>query len=104
MNKLELQAAFNLQATVIESLEQQVVERRKELGDMVTELTREKEYTASARADKDELQKAIDAMHACFDEIDGVMPRYKEQEESWMSKVEMPLPARFASYCRSLIK
>lgn len=49
-------------------------------------------------------QKHIDEMHSCFDEIEGVMPRFKEPEESWMSKVEMSLPSRFASYCRTLIK
>ena len=104
MNKLELEAACKLQTTVIESLEQAALVVGEQISKLEAEVKSQELYTKSARDEKDGLQLALDSMHACFDEIEGVMPRFKEQEEAWMSKVEMPLPARFASYCRTLIK
>ena len=104
MNKLELEAAYKLQTTVIESLEQAAVAVGEQISKLEEDVKNQELYTKGARDEKDSLQLALDSMHACFDEIEGVMPRFKEQEEAWMSKVEMPLPARFASYCRTLIK
>ena len=104
MNKAELEAAYKLQCTVIEGHEQARVSLAKRVGELEKEVESQKARTQSARDDLNNLQLALDSMHACFDEIEGVMPRLKEPDESWMSKVEMPLPARFASYCRTLIK
>ena len=104
MNKSELEVAYKLQATVIESLEQAALEVGKQINELEKEVKSQERSTKSARDEQESLKLALDSMHACFDEIEGVMPRFKEQEESWMSKIEMPLPARFASYCRSLIK
>ena len=111
MNKQQLENALKDKEAIIQSYKNTPktflleIDQLKESIENLEETIKSKDKIIEQKDIKSrDLQKQIDEMHSCFDEIEGVMPRFKEPEESWMSKVEMSLPSRFASYCRTLIK
>ena len=111
MTKQELETALALQVTVIEAKDNTLAELRAQVvaaheveEKLKATIKSEQSYTTTHREEAARLKKEIDEMHSCFDDIDGVMPREKEAAESWQSPIQISLPARFASYCRTLIK